>query len=104
MIASLVAEANGVDPVTIIQAGGTGGLIVALVYAVLAFIRGWVVPGRRHDEEMAKKEAEVAAKDKELRDAQTFVRDQLMPLLTRTQDVLTKTLEERAWEERTRRQ
>ena len=96
--------AGGSDPTSIISAGGTAGLILALVYAVVAYTRGWVVPGRRYDAEIARRDADIAAKDAELRQTRDFIRDQLVPLLTRTQDVLGKTLEERAWDDRARRQ
>src|SRR4051812_9773498 len=79
--------------------GFTGGATTVLLAVVLGFLKGWIVPGWIHRQEVTKREAlEVESQEQVL-----FFRDQVMPLLTRTQDVLSKTLEERAWDERAQR-
>lgn len=75
------------------------GMVGLLTFGIAAFVRGWIVPSWV----LKAKDEEIAAKDAELTEARLFIRDQMMPLLTRTQDVLAKTLEEQAWAERRRR-
>lgn len=106
----ILAQADPTSGWQAIQAGGTAGLILVLGYAVLAFVRGWVVAGRTHERELASKDLLITQKDAriqrledEAKEQALFFRDQAIPALTRTQDVMVKSLEERAWQERSRR-
>lgn len=95
---------NNTDPIIQwVQAGGTGGLIVGLAWLVLAFVRGWIVSGASHRAEVELLRTELDQSREETREQTLFLRDQASPLLARTQDVLVKVLEERAWDERARR-
>ena len=78
----------------------TGGAVGLLLFLVLGFIRGWVAPSWVTDE----KDRRIQELEAEVAETRLFIRDQLMPLLTRTQDVLAKQLEEQAWTERRRRE
>jgi hypothetical protein len=70
----------------------SGGVIGLLVFANLAWLREWIVPGSRCKE-----------LQQELLDVQKFMQTEAIPLLSRVQEVLAKTLEERTWDERNRR-
>lgn len=92
------------DWVSIVQAGGTAGLTLALLLGLYAFMTGKVVSGAAHQREIDAKDREIAALRTEQTEARLFIRDSMMPVLTRTQDVLAKSLEERAWQERRSRE
>lgn len=76
-----------------------GGVASCLGMALTAFLRGWVVTGRTLDE--MRQRAERA--EQESKQQAEFLRDSAMPVLTRTQDLLVKMIEERSWDERNRR-
>lgn len=84
---------NPDNPIAWVQWGGVVGVLLLLV---VGFLKGWIVSGRTYQAEVDRR-TQVEADNQE---QVIFFRDQVMPLLTRTQDVLTKTLEERAWDER----
>jgi hypothetical protein len=70
----------------------SGGIVGLLAFMVVAFLREWIVPGDRYRESQ-----------RELAEVQRFMRDEAIPLLSRVQEVLARTLEERAWDDRHRR-
>jgi len=78
------------SPISWITSGGVIGL---LCFIVLMLSTDRWVTGRRYTE-----------LQEELKEVQRFMRDEAIPLLSRVQDVLERTLEERAWTERRRRE
>lgn len=79
------------------------GVLGFALFAITAFLREWVVPGPTHRRELEARDARIAALEGENREMSLFMRDQMMPALTRTQDVVAKILEEQAWNERAQR-
>lgn len=88
------------SPLSWVQSLGVLGMAL---FAISAFIREWIVVGSTHRRELAAKDARITALEAESKEQTLFIRDQMMPALTRTQDVVTKILEERAWDERAQR-
>ncbi len=80
------------------------GVTVLLTLLVAGFIRGWLVSGPAHRSELAERDRRIETLEAENREQTIFLRDQMAPLLARSQDVLVKILEERAWDERQRHQ
>lgn len=88
-----------------------GSAVGALSLIVVGLLRGWMIPGVTHEREIAALtnritvlDAEKVERDKQIKDQNEFMRDQLVPLTTRVHEVLTKLLEERAWDERMQRE
>lgn len=99
----LADSAAGVDA-SLPQWFQAGGVVALLSLLVWALISGRLVSGSLHRSQIEERDRRISQLEAENRDQTIFLRDQAAPLLTRTQDVLVKILEERAWDERQRRE
>lgn len=66
-----------------------GTPVTVLAFLVIAFIQGWVVPGRTHQRALDRNDKQ-AAEIRELHGMVTETMAQVLPTLTRTTDLLTR--------------
>lgn len=80
----------------------SGGIVGLLSFAVVAFMRGWVISGPEHHRQLEEKDREITELRTDRTEMTLFLREQVMPALTRSNDFASTLAEQKAMEDRDR--
>lgn len=80
----------------------SGGIVGFLCFSIVAFLRGWIVPGWIHNKLIADKDREIEEYKIDRAETTVFLREQVMPALTRSNDFASKLAEQKQIEEHQR--
>lgn len=93
-----LAQASGGVDASLPQWFQAAGVVSILTLGLISFIRGWLVSGSFHRQQIEDLDKRIEMLERDLREQTQFMRDQAVPLLTRNVDVLAKVLEEQTYE------
>jgi hypothetical protein len=85
-VLTLLAQTNAAPDLT---GWLTGSAVTVLAFIVIAFIRGWIVPGVTHTRALAKQDEQSA----EIRSLHAMIMDKVVPTLTRATDLMARAAE-----------
>jgi hypothetical protein len=77
----------------------SGGIVGFLCFTIVAFLRGWIVPGWIHQRLMDDKVQEINELKQDRSEMTLFLREQVMPALTRANDFASSLAEQRQKEQ-----
>lgn len=80
----------------------SGGIVGLLCFTIVAFLREWIVVGSIHRREIASRDQELTDLKADRAEMTTFLRDQVMPALTRSNDFASTLAEQQALQDRER--
>lgn len=78
----------------------SGGIVGFLCFTIVAFLREWIVVGASHRRQLEDKDKEINELKADRSEMTEFLREQVMPALTRSNDFASTLAEQKALEER----